>query len=195
MKKIQDMESHLEQALAQLGSAEFPGYRIRVSLVDRNQRKKRKDAAAGHWAPDAGGQILITFEPKPAETSAEPAQPASNTMADLIRALSRAESRPGYGFVALKWFRDQVLPAVRPDWGSPESRTAILREAIDAGMVLTSKVPNPKSPAFPVTAVRVNRSLPAVSAILGVPAAPPDEFRPVAIRGEGLSDTVLRERR
>jgi hypothetical protein len=61
--------------------------------------------------------------------------------------------------------------------------------------VLTSKVPNPKSPAFPVTAIRLNRSLPEVAEILGAPAPPPAEFSPIAIRGEELSQTVLRERR
>jgi hypothetical protein len=121
-------------------------------------------------------------------------QPPS-ALTDLIRALNNTESRPGYSFVALKWFRDQVLPAVRPEWSAPEVRSAILRDAIDRRLVLKSPVPNPKSPAFPVTAIRLNRSLPEVAEILGAPAPPPTEFSPIAIRGEDLSQTVLRERR
>jgi hypothetical protein len=57
-----------------------------------------------------------------------------------------------------------------------------------------SKVPNPKSPQFPVTAIRLNRLLPEIQAILGEQVADSD-FRPVDIRGEQLSATVLRERR
>ena len=82
------------------------------------------------------------------------AKPASDPISDLVQALDRSESRPGYGFVALKWFRDVVLPAFR--WARLESaRQAILREAIEKRFVLTSKVPNPKSPEFPVTAIRL----------------------------------------
>jgi hypothetical protein len=207
MKKIEDLESHLAEILGQPCSAEFPHYRIRVSLLDKNQRKKRKNASADYWTPETGGQILLSFEPEleapPEEfAAARPsagAQPAGSALqhplADLILALNNSESRPGYGFVALKWFRDQVLPSVRPEWNAPEARSAILRDAIERGLVLTSKVPNPKSPAFPVTALRLNRSLPETAEILGIPAPPPAEFNPIAIRGEDLSQTILRERR
>ena len=211
MKKIQDVESHLEEVFSQLSSSEFPGYRIRVSLRDKNQRKKRKTASAENWTPEVGDQILISFEPtteapavKPdpaplpvvAEQKTDSRTPHSpNAITALVGALHSAESRPGYGFVALKWFRDVVLPAVRPEWAAADTRSAVLREAIERGFVLTCKVPNPKSPAFPVTAVRLNRSLPEIAEILGTPAPTPEEFRPIAIRGEGLSDTVLRERR
>ena len=82
-------------------------------------------------------------------------------MADLVRALDRAESRPGYGFVSLKWFRDGVLTAF--DWAQPDAtRQNVLREAIEKRLVLTSKAPNPKSPEFPVTAIRLNRLLPEI---------------------------------
>lgn len=212
-RTIEDVESHLEQVFSRSCSSEFPGCRIRVSLLDKNQRKKRKNASAEYWAPESGGQILVYFElasePEPSSAqrvaavspeAASPAPPpvssqASTSLADLIRALNDAELRPGYGFVALKWFRDQVMPAVRPEWSTPDARSAILRDAIERGLVLTSKVPNPKSPAFPVTAIRLNRSASGTAEILGVPAPPPDEFRPIAIRGEALSQTILRERR
>jgi len=48
---------------------------------------------------------------------------------------------------------------------------------------------------FPVTAIRLNRSLPEVQTLLGAAADSPLGFQPVAIRGEALSATVLRERR
>jgi len=71
----------------------------------------------------------------------------------------------------------------------------VLREAIEKRLVLTNKVPNPKSPQFPVTALRLNRSLPETQAILGTHDTTSSEFQPVAIRGEAISTTILRERR
>jgi hypothetical protein len=136
--------------------------------------------------------------PRPKAQSERKEMPAAETvpspLEDLIRSLDRAESKPGYNFVALKWFRDVVLPGVRPDM-SAEERNLVLRDAIEKRLVLTSKVSNPKSPEFPVTALRLNRSLPETQAILGIPDTALSEFQPVAIRGEALSTTILRERR
>jgi len=61
--------------------------------------------------------------------------------------------------------------------------------------VLTSKVPNPKSPSYPVTAIRLNRQHPQVAAVLGEQDSAALGFQPVDIRGEPLSETVLRDRR
>jgi hypothetical protein len=113
-----------------------------------------------------------------------------------VRQLDNAEKRPGYDFVALKWFRDAVLPAVRPEWSDADARNNALREAIDRGLVRTNKVPNPKSPSFPVTAVRLNRSDDEVCAALGASGGESGfRFRPLPIRGESLSSSILRERR
>ena len=51
------------------------------------------------------------------------------------------------------------------------------------------------TPMFPVTAIRLNRSLPEVRRLLGVAGDAAPRVKPVAIRGEALSATVLRERR
>jgi hypothetical protein len=178
-----------------------------VSLTDKNGRKKRRDAAAINWSPESG-EIRISFEadspneilpeaPAP-EVQQEAEMPlsvaASSALEDLVRSLDRAESKPAYDFVALKWFRDVVLPGVRPEMSS-EERNLVLREAIEKRLVLTNKVPNPKSPQFPVTALRLNRSLPETQAILGTHDTTSSEFQPVAIRGEAISTTILRERR
>ncbi|MGD0872392.1 MAG: hypothetical protein ABSB88_22815 [Bryobacteraceae bacterium] len=213
---IKDLEALIEQSLPKsLGGLpkefQFPGYRPQVRLVDRKtDRKKRQNASAGNWSPDSG-EIRIRFELEavtspasavpvaaPGLVKAEPMsfEKPSDELQDLIRSLDQAESRPGYDFVALKWFRDAVLPAARPAWtNDPEARNRVLRDAIEKRFVLTSKVPNPKSPTFPVTAVRLNRSLPEIRAILGASQGLESEFRPAAIRGEPLSATVLRERR
>ena len=216
---IAEIESRLEQGLAKLRSPEYKlletllrplipkGYRVRVSLVDkRNGRKKRKNASADNWSPDLG-EVRVNFEPdatnpdiliieQESELAARPSDTvASDPISDLVRALDRVESRPGYHFVALKWFRDVALAGESFGWAQSDSaRQGILREAIERRLILISKVPNPKSPQFPVTAIRLNRLLPEIRAILGEQVADSD-FRPVEIRGDQLSATVLRERR
>lgn len=220
---IEELEAQLEQGLAKLRSPEykpletllhplFPkGYRVHVSLVNKSGRKKRKDASADNWSPDLGDEVRVNFEPDTTNPNATVAAPeespsaellakksdaiASEPISDLVRALDRAESRPGYQFVALKWFRDVALPGEGIDWAQSDAgRQSVLREAIERRLVLTSKVPNPKSPQFPVTAIRLNRLLPEIQAILGE-QVPDSDFTPVEIRGERLSATVLRERR
>jgi hypothetical protein len=99
---------------------------------------------------------------------------------ELCATLAEAE-RGGHAFIALKWFRDSFLPRKAFSWNQhPESRQMILAEAIQRGVVLTSKIPNPKTPAYPTTTIRLNRA----------DAAVPEEaqrFRPVAVRGNGFS--------
>jgi hypothetical protein len=221
---IEEVESRLEEDLSKLRSVEYqslaavkerlvpPGYRVHVRLIDKEGRKKRKNASSDSWTP-ASGEIRIYFEQeasssrdaKPirgpeihdvkAPTMAE-AMPSTNPIADLIRSLDRAEGKPGYEFIALKWFRDVVLPAEKFEWvASDSARQATLRQAIDGRLILTSRVQNPKSPQFPVTAIRLNRLLPEVQAMLGTADLSDSGFDPVDIRGERLSTTVLRERR
>jgi hypothetical protein len=163
--------------------------------------KKDQNASVGNWSADSE-ETRVSFEiahepasPPPGSEPVRPNQPVSDSTAELIRSLSDAESKPEYDFVALKWFRDSVLPAVHPAWADPDARAAVLRDAIERRFVLTSKVPNPKSPMFPVTAIRLNRSLPEIQTLLGPIENSPLGFQPVAIRGEALSATVLRERR
>jgi len=213
---IEELESQVQTGLAKLLQPLIPaGFRPHVLLVypkkDGTVRKARRNASADNWTPK-NGEIRVYFEPDatsgenialPVGSSTEPAGSrgeqhaavATDPISDLVRALHRVESRPGYQFVALKRFRDVDLPAEGFDWSKSEStRQSLLREAIERRLVLTSKVPNPKSPQFPVTAIRLNRLLPEVQTILGGQTSDSD-FNPIAIRGEGLSETVLRERR
>jgi hypothetical protein len=175
------------------------GYRCEVHL-HRGNRKKRRDAQfSGNWDPDADS-IRISFSPMQEEIEAasrmKNVEPAGDRSSDLLRALDRAERRPGYEFVSLKWFRDSALAHEGFAWAADESaRHEVLREAIDRRWILTSKVANPRPPHFPVTAIRLNRQLPEVSTILGSRTGSPSDFRPVSIRGEALSATVLQDRR
>jgi hypothetical protein len=107
---------------------------------------------------------------------------------ELCATLAEAE-RGGHAFIALKWFRDSFLPRKAFSWNqNPESRQMILAEAILRGVVLTSKIPNPKTPAYPTTTIRLNR------AEAGVPEEA-QRFRPVAVHGEALSGSMMDESR
>jgi hypothetical protein len=202
----------------------YPGqYEPRVSLLDENGRKKRSDASANNWSP-ASGRIGIRFEPAPEqEKTASPesreldskANPQSERLPEgrsssntsvvpleieigLLRALNRAESTPGWNFVSLKKFRDEILPhePLAPGTFQPADVhwQEAIRRAIEKRWILTGKVQNPKSPQFPVTSIRLNRLMPEVQEALGH-AKKDLDFHPIHIKGESLSATILRERR
>jgi hypothetical protein len=206
---IQDSEEALEafllglrrrqmsdaEQLQVLGFFAPAGFRPVVELQE-DGRKKRRSASADNWNPETG-EIHVYFErvaESPAEpTSARPAEPASapdQHLAEILRALEEVETAPGHSFVALKWFRDEVLPAKGYAWAqNADGRQGVLSRAINEGWILTSKVTNPRQPLYPTTAVRLNRQkqLPAAT-------QQTSRFRPVPISGEPLSATILRDR-
>jgi len=215
MKTIKEVEAQVEKKVcgALKESGLLPeGYQCLVRLHGKSRDKRRTASFEKHWSPDTDS-IHIRFRPISEQAQASP-QPAiegaaaasasdagrpgpvaSGPLSDLIQALNRAESRPGYAFVALKWFRDTALLAEAFSWARDHSeRQAILRDAIEKRLILTSKMPNPRSPEFPVTAIRLNRLMPEVAAILGSRNDKVSDFQPVSIRGENLSLTVLRDR-
>ena len=219
---IGDSEGDLERALGAILPNYLPqieGYPIEVAIFE-NGRNKRRDASRDSWRPGSG-EIRIKFggafhrlqaealsradQQGPSPDVLEHNDSSGSRSADdhgdvlgdvLIVLLDTAEHRPGFDFVSLKWFRDSCLPAEESDWaGSESARDQILRAAIRDGIVLTSRVPNPKSPAFPVTAIRLNRQHTEVQRVLGEHPSDTLVFQPVNIRGEGLSQTVLGNRR
>jgi hypothetical protein len=114
----------------------------------------------------------------------------------LIRCLARAEATPGWTFVPLRKFRDEILAAEKEaSLQADLERRRIIDSAVKRKLVLTGKVDNPKNPQFPVTTIRLNRLLPEVQRLLGLEGKPDLDFHPIEIRGEPLSETVLRERR
>jgi len=185
------------------------GYRARVRFHGQ-KRDKRRTASIERFSPETDS-VRISFEPADADSDTMLPSPtmeksgaiqaiskhaAEDPIGDLIRALDRAEGRPGYDFIALKWFRDTALVAEGLSWAlSQERRQEVLRSAIENKFVLTSKVPNPKNPEYPVTAIRLNRLLPIVKSLLGQSVTADLDFHPVSIHGEPLSSTILRERR
>ena len=188
------------------------GVRACVSLrhAGKKPRQVKRNAPADSWSASSG-LVSISYSAAPREETADvetqaptevvtvvrPQRPRSEDPArELLRALARAENDPQLGFVSLKWFRDTYLPQQGSTWAAaPENRQRVLAETIENRWILTSKVPNPKNPQYPVTAIRINRPLPEVREMLEQEGALGSDFAPIAISGERLSETVLRERR
>jgi hypothetical protein len=187
-----------------------PGYQAIVELCSENGRSKRRNATVDSWSPEED-EVRIYFEridgEEPAITRAARGPRAladhgydddvaqeSPLLADmdarvkeLCSALAEAE-RGGHAFIALKWFRDSFLPRKSYRWNQhPETRQAVLAEAIQRGVVLTSKIANPKTPAYPTTTIRLNR------AEAGIPEEA-QRFHPVNVHGEALTAVLEEER-
>jgi hypothetical protein len=196
----------LSRALRFLAPA---GYQAIVELCSENGRSKRRDALADAWSPEYD-EVRIYFEriegeepaPRivraqrsPARSFEEEGEDRDSAFAadidlrvkELCAALAEAE-RGGHAFIALKWFRDSFLPRKAYRWNQhPESRQSVLAEAIQRGVVLTSKIANPKTPAYPTTTIRLNR------AEAGMPEEA-QRFQPVFMQGEPVAVTIGEER-
>jgi hypothetical protein len=221
----QKLDSPLKNVLQELKYSIPENFSLRVSLLDASGRKKRSDASADNWSPETGRIEIRFEIPRSRhkEVTAESVSPVrsspssggelsgsgatravqsnyvhpaeSDLVQALVRALDHAEAKPGWNFVPLKKFRDEILLSEHVSMRTEVERQNVLRSAIEKRLVLVGKVPNPKAPEFPVTTIRLNRLLPQVQAILGTLNTPDSDFRPVEIRGEPLSATILRERR
>jgi transglutaminase-like putative cysteine protease len=194
-----------------------PGYQAIVELCSENGRSKRRNASADSWSPeedevriyferadDTEGLQHGEGAPRAARASrpvvehtyddedddGQEAQIPADLDArvkELSAALAEAE-RGGHAFIALKWFRDSFLPRKAFRWNqNPESRQAVLAEAIQRGVVLTSKIANPKTPAYPTTTIRLNR------AEAGIPEEA-QRFHPVAVHGDSIAEAIEEER-
>jgi hypothetical protein len=218
----EELDKPLKAALKRHGYPIHESFRLRLSLLNADGRKKRSNAVAQAWAPEKSEPAQFWLEPcaagdpvRVSEVAAkvETLPPAGETVpkaspdatgknlnvhpaeAELLRALDRAESTPGWSFVSLKKFRDEILPVENiPYLRSDVERQNALRYAIDKRLILRKPVPNPKSPQFPVTSIRLNRLMPEVQSVLGQPRKDLD-FHPIHIKGEPLSAIILRERR
>jgi len=185
-----------------------PGYQAIVELCGENGRSKRRNASADTWSPEED-EVRVYFEridgseaaPRPMRARAaeqgfdddddgqESVIPADMDarVKELCAALAEAE-RGGHAFIALKWFRDSFLPRKAFRWNQhPDSRQTVLAEAIQRGVVLTSKIANPKTPAYPTTTIRLNR------AEAGMPEEA-QRFHPVAVHGESIEEAIEEER-
>ena len=187
-----------------------PGYQAIVELCGENGRSKRRNAMADTWTPEED-EVRIYFEridgtemePRPIRAARAAAEPAfyedddgqeavipadiDARVKELCAALAEAE-RGGHAFIALKWFRDSFLPRKAFRWNQhPESRQAVLAEAIQRGVVITSKIANPKTPAYHTTTIRLNR------AEAGMPEEA-QRFHPVTLHGDSIAEAIEEER-
>jgi hypothetical protein len=188
-----------------------PGYQAIVELCSENGRSKRRSASADTWSPE-DDEVRIYFEridsedPAPRLTRVPRAVTNGHTsdeegedlvelmppdmdarVRELCAALAEAE-RGGHAFIALKWFRDSFLPRKTYRWNqNPETRQLVLAEAIQRGAVLTSKIANPKTPAYPTTTIRLNRSE------AGIPEEA-QRFHPVEVHGEPVAVAIDEDR-
>ena len=189
-----------------------PGYQAIVELCGENGRSKRRNVSADTWSPEED-EVRIYFERTEDGEAAPRASRAARAVVDaddedseeddsqeaqipadldarvkeLCAALAEAE-RGGHAFIALKWFRDSFLPRKAFRWNQhPESRQAILAEAIQRGVVLTSKIANPNTPAYPTTTIRLNR------AEAGMPEEA-QRFHPVTVHGDSIAEAIEEER-
>jgi len=184
-----------------------PGYQAIVELCSESGRSKRRNASAETWSPEEDevriyferiGDSDVSMRPRAQRTAMlredeeeidEPVLPADMDVRvkELCSALAEAE-RGGHAFIALKWFRDSFLPRKTFRWNqNPESRQTVLAEAIQRGVVLTSKIANPKTPAYPTTTIRLNR------AEAGMPEEA-QRFHPIALQGEPLAVAIDQDR-
>jgi hypothetical protein len=187
------------------------GYQAIVELCGESGRSKRRNASAESWSPEED-EVRIYFERVgDAEAAPRPVRGAPRVLAEaaydedddgqeavipadldarvkeLCAALAEAE-RGGHAFIALKWFRDSFLPRKAFRWNQhPESRQAVLAEAIQRGVVITSKIANPKTPAYPTTTIRLNR------AEAGIPEEA-QRFHPVTAHGDSIAEAIEEER-
>ena len=186
-----------------------PGYQAIVELCSESGRSKRRNALADTWSPE-DDEVRIYFEriggeePSPrlsrvsrsvaSRTDGEEDEIEEVSAADLdarvkelCSALAEAE-RGGHAFIALKWFRDSFLPRKAFRWNqNPETRQVVLAEAIQRGVVLTSKIANPKTPAYPTTTIRLNR------AEAGIPEDA-QRFHPIEVQGEPVGAAIDQDR-
>ncbi len=222
-KSIGTLQAEIEAALNRLRAIELPadleplrvlaaprGWKARVSLRRLSgDRRIRSDADSSYWDRSGGDcEASVYYEPAEGEggeialaegSASGGSDPViSPALHDVVLALDAAEREPRFReFVGIKLFRDQFLPGRGGDWSfEPQARHEVLREAINQGIILRSSVANPKSPQYPVTAIRLNREHPIGKAVLGGTVEQRAAFpAPIAVRGGPLSATVLSERR
>ena len=213
MDTIDDARNALMQALNPVLETVLPqtaGFTPLVEIFENYWKSANQDQfrpALGEirikFVPGAAPLSRRTTEKTPSNTWVETTSDAEENetdvtpaMTELIKALDSANPRRGFEGVYLEWFREWYVAAGGLD--SPytlEVKEDALRRAIHDGIILTMTVPSPLSPTAKVTAIRLNYGIPEVGKVLWGPYWIKRDFKPVTIRGEPLSETVIRQRR
>lgn len=184
---VADLESDIEAALAHLrvlderGTlprelramlmlAPPEGTSVHVSLRERDGgRHLRPTTPARNFSHRHCAAWIVYEVPQviPSDSPSDPRQSLAGALEEFVVALDHAEHEPHLRFVSLKWFRDTYLFKRGHAWArDPEVPRRLIQHATEGGLILTSKVPNPKTPDFPVTSIRLDREHPEVVRIL-----------------------------
>ena len=196
LRELEERGALPRELKALLALAPPDGASVHVSLRQRDTgRQLRTSGPFQSWAPRACGAWVI-YEVAQGLGGLSGPQPrtiegSGNPLLDFISALDHVEKDPHLHFVSLKWFRDTYLPKRGYDWANdPDLPRQMVHEAAEAEMILTSKVPNPKTPEFPVTTIQLNRSHPKVQRMLESLAPKPAPSAPAAEASTGESETA-----
>lgn len=155
------------------------GASVHVSLRQRESGRRIPRGAPGDAWSHKGSAAWIVYEvPQPGEGGARDGE-RGDPMADFLLALDHAERDPHLSFVSLKWFRDTYLAKRGYGWAhDADIPRRLIQEATERDLILTSKVPNPKAPSFPVTSIRLNREHAEVRRVVGQAPEPSSEPQP-----------------
>jgi hypothetical protein len=177
--RMLDQRGRLPQELKPLVHLAPPeGASVHVSLRKReSSRPIRRAAPADSFVQRLCGAWIVYEMPTALDAQDPGDKPdrseSGNPLEDFIAALDRAERDPHLSFVSLKWFRDTYLAKRGYAWArDPDLPRRLVQETTERGLIVTSKVDNPKTPEFPVTSIRLNRQHPDVRKVLGTTAVP-----------------------
>lgn len=158
------------------------GASVHVSLRERESgRQIRRNASRQSFAPRNSGAWIVYEVPQSGAFDDGAAAPAGagDPLVDFLLSLDQAERDPHLHFVSLKWFRDTYLQKCGFGWArDPDLPRRLIQDTTERDLIQTSKVPNPKSPSFPVTSIHLNRAHPEVRQILGEAGVEID-FQPI----------------
>ncbi|MFN0243485.1 MAG: hypothetical protein ACKVWV_11390 [Planctomycetota bacterium] len=144
------------------------GASVHVSLRQRETgRQIRRTQPAGSWTQRSCAVWIVYEAPGAAPDFRSRMESLGNPLQEFVLALNHAERDPHLQFISLKWFRDTYLVKRGYGWAQdPDLPRQLTQELTERNLILTSKVPNPKTPEFPVTSIRLNREHPEVRKIL-----------------------------
>ncbi len=214
MATVEDARKALAEALGPILAANLPqteGYQIRLEILE-NGRKKLGFVSCEDWKAEIG-EIHIKFTPAPArgqgafldaigggdaeddESGTQGYVYTEQDYSDLVRALHDVETVCKPDPVPLRHFLDSCLPMLDCDWCKWHGgRVNAVRRGIEDGIIFPSWMPDPDNPEALVKGLRLDNYHPFVLKVLYGDGRSRGDFKPVEIRGEPLSQTVIEGR-
>lgn len=108
----------------------------------------------------------------------------------FIREMDAQEKRRSFVWIGF------VIKTMLPGFGLRDDEVQPFLHRVEADeLVIKSQRPNPKNPDYPTTGIQLNRIHPAVQRVLQQMESRSRRLPLGAVRGEPLSQTIIRERR